>query len=354
MFLRNAWYVAAWDREINRSLTPRRILDEAIVFYRTADGQVVALEDACPHRKLPLSMGRLQGDQIECGYHGLTFNATGKCVRIPCSTYIPKGARVRSYPVVSRYGLVWIWMGAAELANESDIVPVAHWAEPGWGTNSGDAMTVDAHYLFVTDNLLDPSHVAWVHPGSFGDTACETEPVAVEATGQGIIALRWMRGVEVTPFYAPFVKFQGPCDRLQHYEVRYPSHAVIKAVIVPAGSASPDAEQHPQAFIMDSYNFMTPVDGDQTRYYWFQMRNFAPDDAAVSQQMTDSVRAIFEQDRAILKAVHQGFKHKRTPNIDIPIDSAPLRFRRRLSQLIAAEQPAQPVTAAPPPTVAAT
>lgn len=354
MFLRNAWYVAAWDREITRALKPLTILDERIVFYRTTLGQVVALEDACPHRKLPLSMGRLQGDRIECGYHGLTFDAAGACTRVPCSDYIPRGARVHSYPAVSRYGLVWIWMGPPELADPATIFPVQHWGEPGWGTNSGDAMTVDAHYLFVTDNLLDPSHVAWVHQGSFGNAACESEPVSVQAGGQGITASRWLRGGEVVPFYAPFLKFQGLCDRLQHYEVRFPSHAIIKAVIVPAGSAGPDAERHPQAFIMDSYNFMTPVDADQTRYYWFQMRNFAPDDQAVSELMTDSVRSIFSEDQSILRAVHQGFKHQRTPNIDIAIDSAPLRFRRRLSQLIAAEQAAHSSDGAPSPSAAVT
>jgi phenylpropionate dioxygenase-like ring-hydroxylating dioxygenase large terminal subunit len=346
VFLRRAWYVAAWDRDITRKLTPLTILDERIVLYRTTTDQVVALEDACPHRKLPLSMGRLQGDKVECGYHGLTFDATGACTRVPCSEYIPKGARVQSYPVVSRYGLVWIWMGPPELADPATIFPVEHWGEPGWGTNSGDAMSVDAHYLFVTDNLLDPSHVAWVHRESFGNAACESEPVTVQATAEGIIAARWMRRAEVAPFYAPFLKFNGACDRLQHYEVRFPSHAIIKAVIVPAGSGGPDADRHPQAFIMDSYNFMTPVDADQTRYYWFQMRNFAPDDPAVSEQMTDSVRSIFKEDQAILKAVHRGFKNMRTPNIDIAIDSAPLRFRRRLSQLIAAERSTQSPEAA--------
>lgn len=340
MFLRNAWYVAGHDREITRSLHATTVLGEQIVLYRRANGDCVALEDACPHRKLPLSMGRLLGDQIECGYHGLTFDASGQCTRVPCSDFIPKGARVRSYPVTARNGFAWIWMGEPELANPATIFPVEHWGEPGWGTNGGDALSVDAHYLLVTDNLLDPSHVAWVHRGSFGDASCETEPVKVEATANGVIASRWIRNVEVAPFYRSLVRFQGLCDRLQHYEVRFPSHAIIKAVIVPAGSAGPEATLHPQAFVMDSYNFMTPVDADHTRYYWFQMRNFAPDDTMVSEAMTDAVRSIFDEDRVILKAVHEGFKNKRSPNIDIAIDSAPLRFRRRLGQLIAAEHPA--------------
>ena len=340
MYLRNAWYVAAWDREIGRELRATTILGERIVMYRTRSGQAVALENACPHRKLPLSMGRLLEDQIECGYHGLTFDASGRCTRIPCSDFIPKGARVRSYPLVSRYGLAWIWMGPPELANPATIFRVEHYGEAGWGMNSGDAMSVDANYLFVTDNLLDPSHVAWVHRGSFGDSSCESEAVRVEANPSGVIASRWLCNVEVAGFYKPFVAFAGHCDRLQHYEVRYPSHALIKALIVPAGQAGPGAARHPQAFVMDSYNFMTPVDENHTRYYWFQVRNFAPQDDSVSEAMTREVRAIFEEDRVILSAVQEGFTHKSSPNIDIAIDSAPLRFRRRLNQLITAEHTA--------------
>ncbi|HTT03106.1 MAG TPA: aromatic ring-hydroxylating dioxygenase subunit alpha [Steroidobacteraceae bacterium] len=338
--MKNAWYVAAQANEITPGLHSRTILGEPVAIYRQRDRTPVALEDACPHRKLPLSMGRVVGDLLECGYHGLTFDAGGRCVRIPGADFIPKGARVRSYPLIERNGLLWIWMGPAELADPRMIFAVEHWGDSGWGTNSSDAMHVDAHYLFVTDNLLDPSHVAWVHRGSFGDESCEAGGVQVTATEAGVIASRWMRNVEVAPFYKPFVRFSGLCDRLQHYEVRFPSHAIVKAVIVPAGAAGAHAEQHPQAFVMHSYNFLTPVDEQRTLYYWFQVRNFAPGDAAVSELMNKAVRAVFEEDRIILKAVHEGFTHKRSSNIDLGIDSAPLRFRRRLSQLISAEQTA--------------
>src|SRR5215469_3217534 len=110
-FMRNAWYVAAWDREVTRDLLSVQVLGERIVLYRTECGTPVALEDACPHRKLPLSMGRIHGDHVECGYHGLTFDCEGACVRAPGSPRIPQGAKVRSYPLAERYGLLWIWMG---------------------------------------------------------------------------------------------------------------------------------------------------------------------------------------------------------------------------------------------------
>jgi vanillate O-demethylase monooxygenase subunit len=339
MFLRNAWYVAARDAELADKLLPIKILGERLVLYRQANGAAAALEDACVHRKLPLSMGRVKGDHVECGYHGMTYGADGKCVRIPCSDRIPKDARVRSYPTVSRYGLLWVWMGEAASADPATIFPVAHWGDAEWGVTDGDAMTVHCNYLYMTDNLLDPSHVAWVHPGSFGDAACEATPVDVHGSERGIIASRWMRGVDAAPLYVPFMPFAGQCDRLQHYEVRFPSHALIKAVFVPAGSAGPQAEGHEHAFVMDSYNFLTPVDAGTTRYYWFQLRNVSPRDAEVSRLMADSVRGAFEEDRAILNAVQKSFDESRTPHIDIAIDSAPLRFRRRLRQMIVAEQP---------------
>lgn len=80
-------------------------------------------------------------------------------------------------------------------------------------------MTVQCNYLYMTDNLLDPSHVAWVHQSSFGNAACASEPVTATETANGVIVSRWMRNVAVAPFYAQFVTFDGPCDRLQHYEV---------------------------------------------------------------------------------------------------------------------------------------
>ena len=104
MFLRNYWYVAASIPEIGRKPLRRIIMNEPVVFYRTEDGTPIALEDRCPHRRLPLSMGRLiENDVLQCHYHGLRFDRTGACVRVPGQDMIPATARVKSYPVVERY-----------------------------------------------------------------------------------------------------------------------------------------------------------------------------------------------------------------------------------------------------------
>lgn len=337
MFLKNAWYVAAWDHEITRALIPRRLLDEAVVLYRTRAGQVVALEDACPHRKLPLSMGRLQGDAVECGYHGLTFDAAGTCTRVPGAERIPHRARVRAYPVIERYGLVWLWMGEPALADPARLFEVTHWGDPAWGVNRGDAMTVACNYLYVTDNLLDPSHVAWVHRGSFGGAGTDEVTLQTDVHERGVTVWRWLMDTPPAPFYAPYLRFSGNCDRKQHYEVHWPSNAIIRAIFTPAGTGGEGRALPAEAFVMDSYNFMTPVSETETRYYWFQMRNFAPDDEDVSARFAASVRAAFEEDRIVLEAVQQGMDSKQSPNLDLAIDQGPLRFRARLKRLIDAE-----------------
>jgi phenylpropionate dioxygenase-like ring-hydroxylating dioxygenase large terminal subunit len=338
MFLHNAWYVAAWDHEIGRTLTPVRMLDQALVLYRTQAGGVAALEDACPHRKLPLSMGRLKGDEVECGYHGLTFDTGGTCTRVPGAERIPHRACVRSYPVEERYGLIWVWMGDPALADPARIFHVPNWGDPAWGVNRGDAMTLECNYLYMTDNLLDPSHVAWVHQSSFAGAGTDEVPLNTDVHDKGVTVWRWMTDTPPAPFYAQFLKFSGNCDRKQHYEVHWPCHAIIKAIFVPAGTGGEGRPLHPDGFVMDSYNFMTPVSATETRYYWFQMRNFAPDDAEVSARFASSVRGAFEEDRVILNAVQKGMDTQQTPNLDLAIDLGPLRFRSRLHRMIEAEQ----------------
>ncbi|MGB1238927.1 MAG: Rieske 2Fe-2S domain-containing protein [Pseudomonadales bacterium] len=340
-YLRNAWYVAACSEEVDNQILATKILSERIAIYRKQDGELVALEDACPHRKLPLSMGRRVGDELQCGYHGLQFNCSGACTKAPGSKKIPTKARVHSYPIVERYGLIWLWMGDPERADEALIIDIPEWENPQWGINRGDSMALECNYLYITDNLLDPSHVAWVHQTSFGNSACEEEPLKTEMTDSGVIVSRWMKDVEVAPFYAKFVKFTGNCDRKQHYEVRYPSVAVIKALFTPAGTGGEGAPVHPDVFLMDSYNFMTPVDEGSTRYFWFQLRNFAAEDEAVSKAFAEGVRFAFNEDKEILVEVHRGMAEMQTPNIDLASDVGPLRFRHGLQQRIDAEREAR-------------
>ena len=338
MFLKNAWYVAGWSKEYGQKLVAQRLLNEWVVLYRKQDGTPVALEDACPHRKLPLSKGTLKDDAIECGYHGLTFDGSGKCIAAPTQPeQIPEKARVRSYPVVDRYRLLWIWMGAPELADPNDIVHIENFDNPDWGCTEGGTMEMDCNYLWICDNLLDPSHVAWVHVSSFAGAGTDDGQLDLNRTESGVTVSRWIYGQLPSPYYSGLVKFQGACDRLQHYELRIPSIAINKSVYTPVGTGGPDKPLVDKTYINVSYNFMTPVDDGLTRYFWFQHRNTDPNDESVSKFMNDGARMAFEEDRAVLTEVHKGMCDRQTPNIDLRLDAGAKLFRKQLQQKIDAE-----------------
>ncbi len=337
-YLRNCWYVASASREVGRQMRAVRLLDEAIVLYRREDGSPVALEDACPHRKLPLSMGRLKGDAIECGYHGLTFDGCGQCIEAPTQQRIPAAAKVHSYPVQDRYGLLWIWMGEPQQAAQTPIIEIDNHDHSDWHLTQGDSLLCKSHYLWLVDNLLDPSHVAWVHRNTFAASGTEDTPMQLHASEQGVVCSRWIFGKPPPPFYAPLVKFEGPADRLQHYEVRLPSTAINRSIFAPAGMGGPQVGDDPRVYRMVSYNFLTPIDEQTTLYFWLQHRNTDAHDPALTERIAAGAKAAFEEDRVVLEAVHQGMKNPRTPNIGLLLDTGAARFRRTLAERIAAER----------------
>lgn len=119
MWMKNAWYVAAFSKEVHTNLLARTFLGTRVVLYRQEDGQVAALEDSCAHRRLPLSFGHVENDRLVCGYHGMSFGADGKCTGIPGQERIPPAARVRAFPIQERHDLIWIWLGDPALAGQS-------------------------------------------------------------------------------------------------------------------------------------------------------------------------------------------------------------------------------------------
>ena len=334
-FIKNTWYVAGRSEDFEARLTPLTLLGENIVFYRTGDGRPAALEDACPHRKLPLSMGNLKGDTVECGYHGLTFDCAGACVAAPTQgDPIPKRARVRSYPVQDRYGFLWIWMGEDP---PGPIMDIPNFDNPAWGRTDRGALSIACNYLYVTDNLLDPSHVAWVHVTSFAGAGTDDRPLDLEETEDGVVVSRWIFAEPAPPYYRSMLAFGDNCDRKQHYEMKLPSTALNMSVYTRAGTGGPGRNLPDDAYLNISYNFITPVDEDRSLYFWFQHRNTDPDNAEINQRMFDGATMAFHEDKSVLEAVHQGMKHRSTPYMNLGLDAGAMRFRAKVEKRIAAE-----------------
>src|SRR5262245_36951023 len=137
MWMRNCWQVIAFANEIGGTPLARTVCNEPIVLFRIQSGEAVALADRCPHRLAPLSLGRVVGEQIQCGYHGLCFDTEGHCVRVPGQDSVPRQAKARNYPLVERHSLAWIWLGDEALADPARI-PDVHWCDdPGWAVSDG-------------------------------------------------------------------------------------------------------------------------------------------------------------------------------------------------------------------------
>ena len=339
MYLRNCWYVAGWSKDFDRVLKAEKFLNENIVIYRKKDGSPAALENACPHRKLPLSKGTLADDNIICAYHGLTFNSEGQCTDSPTQRGMtPRRAVVKSYPVVDRYRLLWIWMGDPKLADPDLIFPIDNFDNPNWGCTDGGVLDIKCNYLWVCDNLLDPSHVAWVHVTSFAGAGTDDEPLEIKKTDRGVVVSRWINGNMPSPYYADLVKFDGNCDRLQHYEMCLPAIALNKSIYTPEGTGGPGKPYVENTYVNISYNFMTPIDEDNTRYFWFQHRNTDPNNKKISEKMNAGAVMAFEEDRAVLEDVHLGMKNPMTPNIDLGLDSGAKQFRLMLKRKIEEEK----------------
>lgn len=178
------WFAVARADSVNTKPVSIMLLDQHVVIARLATGELLALEDRCPHRHVPLSSGCVTANGIACPYHGWSFTADGDLEKIPgmppeCS--LP-AVRVRSFTVQQHDGLIWLRLGDGSNSSLSNLVQAL---KPGalrffWQT-SWNANVVDA-----MENFLDPMHTHSIHPGMVRqDQARMRSVVGFDATTEG-------------------------------------------------------------------------------------------------------------------------------------------------------------------------
>jgi len=337
-YVHDAWYVAGWSSEFSQSLTPLVMLEQALVAYRRADGSMSALEDRCPHRQLPLSKGELIADNIRCGYHGMTFNGEGQCIRIPGQDNIPSTAYVRTYPVSEKNSIVFIWMGDPAKANPDDIFDLPQFSNEQWHAHQGDALHLQSHYLNVAENLVDPAHVSFVHPTTLGNAASEDVPVHVDVDSEVLVAWRWIRDAPPVGFFQKFGGFEGHVDRWHYYYLYLPCVAVIDFGSADV-SARLEESTRDKGVRIFAIHFLTPVNQHYTIDRWMHLRNAAVGDEQASEQMDAMFRVAFNEDKEILEAIDESERsaQARKP-VRLAIDKGPIVYRRRIESLIETEQ----------------
>ncbi len=339
-FPRNAWYAAAWDHEVKRALLPRTTAGSKLVLYRRQDGAAVALEDACWHRLLPLSLGRLDADDLICGYHGLVFNAQGRCIHMPSQETINPSACVRTFPVVERHRFIWVWPGDPAAADPA-LVPDLRWNDdPQW---AGDGKTIDVrcNYRLVVDNLMDLTHEAFVHGSSIGNRAVAEAPFAVTHGERTATITRWMRGIEPPPFWAGQLRaargYTGPVDRWQIIRFEAPCTIAIDVGVAPAGSgaAEGDRSKGVNGYVL---NTITPETESTCHYFWAFSRNYLTADQRITTELREGVASIFREDERILEAQQRAIdEHPDHQFYNLNIDAGAMWARRIIDKMVAAE-----------------
>lgn len=296
MYVENAWYAAGWADDLADQPVARRILDKPVVVFRTEGGAAAAFDDCCPHRMVPLSLGRIEGEGLRCGYHGLKFATDGSCVLIPGQDEIPRGFDVKAYPVVERWRMVWIWMGEPGQADEREIPNLPWLDDAGWRAPGG-VIRYGCDYRLLIDNLLDLSHTTFVHQSTIGTDDVATTPVTSERIGDTVLVTRVMNDTQPSKLYMRLGGFTGRVDRWQRIEYRTPSIVVIDAGAVPAGSNDPSRGIDTRVI-----NVLTPETGASVLHYWAFARDFSLDDPSVDDFLGGAIKTTFEEDLAFLDA----------------------------------------------------
>lgn len=335
-FLKNTWYVAAWADEVGTELFPRRLLDQPVVLYRTSDGRAAALADRCPHRFAPLSMGRLVNDVIECAYHGLRFDCSGTCTFNPHGNgMIPPKARVRSFPLVERDALLWIWMGDAEKADPTLIPEFAFLGDAAFQNVKGYTLA-DGHYELMTDNIMDLGHIEFLHPGLLGSEAVRKARTEVLQTGSTVYSNRRTSDEILPPVLQAWYE-AGDRPVQRWLNVRWDPAASMKLTV----GVLPDGEPVERAHESQGCHLMTPATETTTHYFWAQGRNWGTPDLRMDAMRLDSLRQAFDtQDKPMIEAVQRNMG---TSDLDslgpvmLSTDAGPVRARRVLKLLVAQE-----------------
>jgi phenylpropionate dioxygenase-like ring-hydroxylating dioxygenase large terminal subunit len=339
MYVRNCWYVIAWDHEIpNEGLFTRTVLDEPILVYRTSGGELVALRDRCCHRLAPLSQGRREGDCVRCGYHGLLFDATGRCIEIPGSDSVPDKARVQQYPIALKNKWVFVWMGAPARADPALLPDNFSCDSPEW-----DYVPGYLHYNtpqdLVCDNLLDFSHLSYVHEHTLGgSTAIARARPTIEAVPRGIRVTRHINDVPSPPYYRETRGIDYNLDRWFIYDFVLPGTLLMDSGGRPSGQAVGD---HRGGVRHHSCQSVTPETDRSTHYFFQQARHVSEGDHSIAENAYRVLCRAFEEDRAMITA--QAREIERDPNavmLPLAMDAALVRFRRVVTDAIAEDGPA--------------
>lgn len=339
-FIRNTWYVAATSDEVSQKPLARTVCNIKLALYRDDEQKVVALEDFCPHRGAPLSLGFVEDGKLVCGYHGLKMDRSGKVDSMPLQR-VSAFPCITSYAVEERYGFIWFWPGDQDKADTS-LIPVLHWAESDeWGYGGG-LFNIACDYRLMIDNLMDLTHETYVHGTSIGQKEIDETPVSTKMEGKEVVTSRYMEGIMAPPFWQSALRANGLpdnelVDRWQICRFTLPSHIMIDVGVALAGNGGVDApkEKKARSVVVD---FITPETDTSIHYFWGMARQFRPDDKELTDTIREGQGKIFSEDLEILEQQQKNLiDYPDRDLLMLDIDAGGVQARRLISRVIKQE-----------------
>lgn len=334
--VRNCWYVAALGGEITRELRERTLLGTTVVMYRRLDGTPVIMNNRCAHRSFPLSKGRLEGDNVVCGYHGMVYNPEGRCVAMPSLANAPSHAAVQGYQVRERGPLVWVWMGDPARADETAIPDTSWLASPEWATVNGQ-FHIRTNYVAMHENLLDQTHFSILHADSVGTPEYARSELQVKTDGDQVLISRALRDSPPPPIFGVPMKLEGKrVDRYSDSRFASPAIHIAHAKIVdPTPGDGARAE-----YRVNITHAFTPERQNTIHYWWFNSRNFGLQDAAAGEYLHKSSTKAFMEDVDALTWIQDTYDQESgpVPELSFGPDRPGLLMRRILLRLASGEQ----------------
>ena len=331
--LKNTWYMAAWAHELDeKNPLSRTVADIPVVLYRTESGKVVALMDRCPHRFAPLSLGRVKGEDIQCGYHGLTFNCEGTCIDNPSGTMLPTKAKVQNFPLIVRDRIIWIWMGDHDKVDEATIPEYSNHDDENFHFIFG-YIFVEAHHELISDNLLDLMHVTYLHPGFGGENF---KPVQTIEQSEGEVRSKYLTSAAPNSDFGELLLPTGgePVDEYDVMRWNMPSYLKLSSTYT-----LPGAKPETGATNWTSH-LLTPAAGNTTHYFW---ASAVPTGTPLDDDKhRDFLTQVFnDEDKPMISAVQERMgdcSFSEMNQIFLETDNAALRARKMLSSAIKNEQ----------------
>ena len=341
MFLRNSWYVLGWVKDLDNAAGPlgRVIIGDPVVVWRDSSGALHAMEDRCPHRHAPLSLGQVEGDRLRCMYHGMAFDTDGTCVHMPLMDR-PPDAKVRVYPIVESSDWLWVWMGEPEAADVAFIPEAFGISDPERPMRS-NSIEYDAHYQLIHDNLCDLSHVDFVHSTTLqpatGANWSASAP-RIRMGDRSIQITRWFEGAQLPDNPAVQV------DTWSSYDFVVPGIFIMRGARYPAGTAEKFAGKEPVGVEPLSRNIeqqaVTPISQSRTAYHYATgLIGSTPEITQALANRMDVVIATFEEDREIIEGQQRiwDLTPESRPKQFLPQDKGPFMMRQLMQKLISAE-----------------